>query len=291
MFRDAFAIARQFTFPVIQSVRSVGGKCSAGIGAFVVINKDGWIATAGHVLEQGQAASESATKCREREVAEVAVRADQSLTEMQRRGKLKALGKSKGDEINRASMLWGNFPGNPQPETVTVLSGVDFAIAKLTPFDPAWVPRYPIFKDPSKGLEQPGVSLCKLGYPFHQIVPSFDPTRDEFHLPAGSIPIPFFPIDGIFTRVAHIVVPGAAPSPIPLKWVETSTPGLRGQSGGPTFDTKGTVWAIQTRTTSMPLGFDSLPTPQYFHVGLGVHPETMFALFKDHGISFEMSSY
>ena len=48
MFSSAYAIAREFTFPVVISRRDLKGKCSSGIGVFVVINKEGWISTAGH---------------------------------------------------------------------------------------------------------------------------------------------------------------------------------------------------------------------------------------------------
>jgi hypothetical protein len=39
------------------------------------------------------------------------------------------------------------------------------------------------------------------------------------------------------------------------KFIETSTPGLRGQSGGPLFDVDGKVWGIQSRTNHYDLGF------------------------------------
>ena len=37
---------------------------------------------------------------------------------------------------------------------------------------------------------------------------------------------------------------------------ETSTPGLRGQSGGPVFNTDGNILGIQSVTTSLDLMFD-----------------------------------
>ena len=43
MFRLAYKIAREFTFPVILSRRTIAGACSSSIGAYVVINADGWI--------------------------------------------------------------------------------------------------------------------------------------------------------------------------------------------------------------------------------------------------------
>jgi hypothetical protein len=110
--------------------------------------------------------------------------------------------------------------------------------------------------------------------------------------------MPLFPIDGIFTRIREVVITPNSP-PYRILLVETSTPGLRGQSGGATFDTKGTVWAIQTRTIHVPLGFDP-PVPggkagekehQFLNLGQGVHPETMFHLFNKNKIDFKVSNY
>jgi hypothetical protein len=41
MFRAANTLARKFTFPVIMLRKSAAGKCSGGIGSFVVVNNEG----------------------------------------------------------------------------------------------------------------------------------------------------------------------------------------------------------------------------------------------------------
>jgi len=46
------------------------------------------------------------------------------------------------------------------------------------------------------------------------------------------------------------------------------------------------VWAIQAKTTSIPLG---LAGNQYFNVGLGVHPDTMFPFFDEAGIKYQVA--
>jgi hypothetical protein len=50
MFRNAIAIAQQYTQPVVLSRRAANGKCSSNIGSFVIINDDGWILTAGYII-------------------------------------------------------------------------------------------------------------------------------------------------------------------------------------------------------------------------------------------------
>jgi hypothetical protein len=173
----------------------------------------------------------------------------------------------------------------------------DVGVGRLDPFDPGCTKVYPIFKDPSKNFD-PGTSLCKLGFPFHSFEPTWNKEREMFELPPRALPMPRFPIDGIFTRTAEVVIEGSEPPPFPVRYVETSSPGLKGQSGGPTVDVKGTIWAIQAKTINFPLGFDpSVPGKkdqtehQFLNVGLGVHPITIFGLFNQVGIKFQVSDY
>ena len=166
---------------------------------------------------------------------------------------------------------------------------VDLAIAQLEGFDPSSVAAYPVFKDPSKGIE-PGRSLCRLGYPFLEIVPQFDETANRFEL---GMPMTRFPIEGMFTRIADVAVPPGADTPnFPLRFLETSSPGFKGQSGGPIFDVDGTVWAIQVQTAHHPLGFSKKGEPeQYLNVGLGVSTDTLFGVLREVGVDFEVSDY
>ncbi len=147
---------------------------------------------------------------------------------------------------------------------------------------------------------QPGRSLCRLGFPFHSVQPVFHPERNAFELPPGSIPLPLFPNDGILTRIVEVEVapPLDPPPPFKFQFIETSSPGLLGQSGGPIFDQNGTVWGIQSRTVHHPLGF-SPPVPggkpsekehQFMNVGWGVHAETIVGAMRDLGIAFALSN-
>jgi hypothetical protein len=175
---------------------------------------------------------------------------------------------------------------------------VDLAFARLDPFDPASVTGYPVFKNPSKDFVQ-GTSLCKLGFPFHSFQPTYDEAKSTFLLPKEALPMPRFPIEGIFTRQVEVEVPDLPEQlPFPIRYVETSTPGLRGQSGGPTFDVQGRLWALQAKTQHYPLGFDpQIPggkknerEHQFLNVGLGVHAETIIGILNLHKIDYEVSA-
>lgn len=51
MFADACEKAAEYTRPVIISTRSVDGTVNASCGAFIVLNDEGWIMTAGHLFD------------------------------------------------------------------------------------------------------------------------------------------------------------------------------------------------------------------------------------------------
>lgn len=150
------------------------------------------------------------------------------------------------------------------------------AVGRLEPFDPKAMSTYRTLKNPSN--LPIGTSLCRLGFPFHSIKASYDEEKDSFVLPPGTLPVPRFPIDDIYTR--NVVMGKSKDGKYEIKFLETSSAGLRGQNGGPIFDTQGRVWAIQSRTVHFPLGFSpkvkkngqEVEENQFLNVGLGVHP-------------------
>ena len=155
----------------------------------------------------------------------------------------------------------------------------------------------PTIKNPAVNFE-PGTSLCRLGFPFHAIVPRFDERDGRFVLPEGSTPIPLFPVEGILTRLGTILPPAEKPLPYPLMQIETSSPGLRGQSGGPIVDIAGRIWGIQSVTRHLPLGFDpevadrngSAREHQFLNVGVGIHAATIVGMLNEMGVRFALSS-
>jgi len=50
MFADAYEKASCFTYPVIISTRHFDGTIQCGCGAFVLVNEEGWILTAEHII-------------------------------------------------------------------------------------------------------------------------------------------------------------------------------------------------------------------------------------------------
>ena len=179
-----------------------------------------------------------------------------------------------------------------------VLPSADLALGRLEPFDAASVPDYPVIKNPA-GDFAPGRSLCKLGFPFQSIVPLFDEEAKTFTLPAGSVPLAMFPLEGMFTRIVNTHAPGSGQGE-PSAFIETSTPTLVGQMGGPVFDTHAQVWGIQSHTLHYPLGFNPArgggdgarrrSEPQHFNVGLAVHARVITAFLDAEGVPYGRES-
>jgi hypothetical protein len=292
MFAKANELARQFTRPVVVSVKYFDMSIGCGSGAFVVLNRDGWIATAAHVLEQAMLADSHSGELDKynRQVAEV--EANHSLNAQQKKSRISRL-RTNPKWITKQSLWWGQ--NNLVLQDEKILAEADLAIGRLEPFDSSSVSHYPILKKPQNLM--PGTSLCKLGFPFHEVHATFDETTQGFVLPPESTSFTFFPLEGIFTQ--NILAGRSADGKYEIKLLETSSPGLKGQSGGPIFDSHGTVWAIQTRTVSLPLDFNTKAlrhgreeeVPQFLNVGVGVHPELLTEFLRDSGVAFEQSDY
>ena len=82
--------------------------------------------------------------------------------------------------------------------------------------------------------------------------------------------------------------------------LELSTPGLRGQSGGPLFDDSGRIVGMQSRTKHLHLGFDiedkevvahgkikKVNDYAFIHLGECIHVSVIMEFMRKHGVSFE----
>jgi trypsin-like peptidase len=294
MFRQAYAKARHYTRPVVGVTRTVGGKCTSGIASFVIINREGWILTAYHILKILAAIREIQLKTQAYSESLASIRSDTSLSSKKAEAKIKALGPPPAPEgVEHCAVWWGS--NDAKLVDAGGIEDIDLGVGRLEPFDPGSIAAYPVMKTTSKNYE-PGVSLCKLGYPFYEVPVAWDGKTSNFTCASPDLAFPLFPIEGILTRfVRDPTLQGR--QPYALAQLETSSPGLRGQSGGPIFDTRGRLWGIQTATAHLPLGFQpefmehgKMPRQQQFlNVGRGVHGETIQGLLNQLGIKFELS--
>ena len=271
MFADACEKAMRFTRPVIVSTRCVDGTTQSGCGAFIVINRDGWIITAGHLFSQ-------------------------FIKFQQDKKKIDEIDKNGGQEqkdpkwFTHHSFWWGWDRVNLVEGYID--SEIDIAVGRLEGFKPQMITEYPVFKDPD--TIRPGTSLCRIGFPFTDSTTDFNESNGTFCIRKGVLPMPFFPNDGIHTR--NIYNGKSKSGNYDKLYIETSTPGMKGQSGGPIFDRNGYIAGMQVRTMHMPLGFSPVAVDpkgekvienQFLNVGVGLHVKSILQILDDRHIKYD----
>ena len=119
---------------------------------------------------------------------------------------------------------------------------LDIGVGKLKGYTTPSGYKFPQFR--VREVEQ-GELLCRIGYPF---IDSIRPTwsREKGFSFTNLFPVPMFANEALVSRFAKLNTG---------KWIETSSPGLKGQSGGPLVDSDGYICGIQVNTGHYPLGF------------------------------------
>lgn len=280
MFSEACQRVSAFTRPLIISTRHQDGRVSAECASFIVLNDEGWIITAGHVFDSFVRFQTDQNKIREVEELNARRSGDRNGPENQI--------KLDPNFITNHSFWWG-WDGVIL-NNVYVNRQVDFAVGKLEPFDPSWVSEYPVLADPDHSL--PGTSLCRSGYSFLEISSTFDEGMKAFRIPKIDHKSAMFPNDGILTRVVNSG--RSSDGEYDMRYVETSTPGLKGQSGGPLFDVRGRIHGMQVRTAHFPLGFhptveyegQRIVENQFLNVGVAVGSSTLRQILDSRGVRY-----
>lgn len=169
---------------------------------------------------------------------------------------------------------------------------LDLAIIEFQGYNNLLYSSYATFVKDSNKI-QPGKYVCKLGFPF----PEFnnynqDAITGEINFTSvGNTNSPQFPLDGIITRFIGTTDNVTA--------IETSTPGLKGQSGGPLFDSDGLVYGMQSSTSNLHLGFDiknaeiningkkeKISNNPFLHVGHCIHVDRIKDFLKSKNIKY-----
>jgi hypothetical protein len=168
----------------------------------------------------------------------------------------------------------------------------DLAIIKLHGYLNLSYKNYAVFLKDENKIQQ-GRSLCRLGYPFPEFSNyKYNPKKDDIEwTDEGQPGTPRFPIDGIITR--HLLDSNN------IVAIELSTPGLRGQSGGPLFDVDGKIYGMQSTTSHLHLGFDikeveisdgsktrKVSNYPFLHLGACVHARIIKSFLKENNIKF-----
>lgn len=291
MFVKAIEIAAGFTRSIHSISRNYGSTIvQSGAATLFFVNSDGWALTCRHVAELIPIGDQLLAK-RQAFLDELAVHRGEKKEKLLLRELEKKYGFSKETTFelfnNFMNCVEGtlNFEIRPHPE-------LDVALIHFINYKKLGCNSFPEFAANGADLKQ-GKFLCRLGFPFAEFSNyAYDAGTDKIHwTDTGRVDTPRFPIEGMVTRNVNMNDR--------LVGFELSTPGLRGQSGGPAFDTDGVIWGMQSMTGHLDLDFDvnqevirsgrkkKVSDSAFLHVGFCIHIDILKSFMKENNVEFQ----
>ena len=240
MFQDACNTASSFIRPVVTMWAYEDNKVRASLGTGMLLNDQGWFLTAGHTL--GTLVQNLI------QMAHIQVPGIQ-ITNKQIAGK----------KIVATTLRFGDFGGVANFNLDALL---DLGVGQISGFTAKKNQQYATLR---KRPVMQGELLCRIGYPFQDNPKiNYDSGNFEFEDDFNIIP---FVNEALVSRI------------IPVerrKLIETSSPGLMGQSGGPLMDKGRYVCGVQVHTKHYPLNFPRTTGQEsYLDVGRAVDVDTV----------------
>jgi len=292
MFVDAIEVADKFTRPIHTIIRYYRStEVHAWAATLFFVNSDGWALTCKHVA-QNLAGAEQLVLRKNAFSADLAagkgkVKEKQLRRDIERKYNLTA------ESVFEVRNNFINCIEGPLQADIRMHPTLDLALIHFHGYTKLQCTEFPIFAAAGADLKQ-GKFLCRLGFPFPEFTNfEYDSASDSIQwTQTGQLGTPRFPIEGMVTR--HLGDPSLG-----TVGFEMSTPGLKGHSGGPAFDTTGKVWGMQYATGHLDLDFDvnqevvrngqkkTVRDSAFLHVGHCVHVDTLKAFMKQHSVAFQ----
>lgn len=289
MFRNAISITKNYTFNVLTSIRRVSGKVDTGLFTCILLDEDGNFLSCAHAFQifLDFQKHQSLIKTNITKRAEIKTKGLTSIQEQTQLSKIR-------DDLNWITHIDFYLPkinASIDIKTTKLDFNKDLSTFKLLNASLPVISHYPIFFDNTNSMII-GASLCRLGYPFNDSKVSYKHGKGfVFHINLSTQDV--YPNDGILTRIRKLVT--RPKSRFSGLFIETSTPGLRGQSGCAMFDVDGVVYGIQSHTSHLPLDM-VVPFPkngpivalenQVLNVGLGTHSTQIEIFLTVNGINY-----
>ena len=265
MFQDACKAAGAQILPIIVVSKLSSGKIATSVGAGLLLNEDGWVLTAKHIIAGVSKVLEAASVSEQRK----AIRANPQLNAKQKQDQLKALPKT---NVEHAAVVWGQETAEVSNGEAIIHPNADVCVFKVDGFKVPARYRRPKFRDDVL----PGEMLVRIGYALVEDKLTVGWDDDQQNFKANGLP-PLFINEGVVSRFINLGV---------VQIIEMSSPGLNGQSGGPLVDPSGHVCGVQVSTTHYPLGFaNKTKTTEFYHVGNAVHSSTVLRFLDENNVS------
>lgn len=291
MFQHAIEQASAYTRPIHTIARTYGARQAVpGAATLFFVNNEGYAVTCKHVVEMLLSADSLAKKYN-------AFRAERN--KLPRDGTYKR--NLKGLELKyhytpetrvQAKSIFIDCVDYMSGFTAHIHPQHDLAILKFNDYRALRYTGHAIFKKDTNQIK-PGEHLCRLGFPFSEFSNfAYNEASDEIEwINEGVKASPRFPIDGMLTRFLA--------DSNQVYGIEMSTPGLRGQSGGPLFNTDGIVYGMQFSTKHLHLGFDMVDKEiavggktqrvsdySFLHLGQCIHADIIKSFLAQHNVTY-----
>ena len=292
MFENAIEAVANYTRPINTIIRTYSGKqIIPGSCTLFFVNNNGYAITCKHIIDL-LASSDKIN------AAYVEFKKERDALPKDGKYKMRLKGLEMKYKYNDDSVVQikNNFV-----DCVDTMSGYtchvhpvyDLAILKFNDFNSLHYTEHATFLKDGASIKQ-GNFLCRLGFPFPEFTNfKYNESTDDIEWTTTGIQTsPRFPIEGMVTRFL-------ADEDRVLSGIELSTPGLRGQSGGPLFNDKGTVYGMQFSTKHLHLGFDFIDKEimvdnklkkisdySFIHLGQCVHVDVIKAFLREHKVDF-----
>ncbi|RYF89529.1 MAG: serine protease [Chitinophagaceae bacterium] len=292
MFIKAIERVAQFTRPVHSILRTYAGKAIIpSAGTLFFVNEQGYAITCKHIAELLFSADAVNQQYQNFVLEKKQLPQDGRFKQL-----LKGLELKYKFTAESTIQLKNNFV-----DCVDTMSGftyhlhptLDLAIIKFNDFNKLHYSEFARFAKDDTQLQQ-GKFMCRLGFPFPEFTNySYNAQTDDIAWTSTGVNVsPRFPMDGMVTRFLADQTHG-------VFGIELSTPGLRGQSGGPLFDDKGTVYGMQFSTKHLHLGFDLVDKEimvnssvkkvsdySFIHLGQCIHMNAIKTFLQQHNVKY-----
>jgi len=292
MFVNALEKAAKFTKPIHFISRVANNtKIDPGAATLFLVNDEGYALTCKHVAEliiQFNTINDNYTRYKaERELLPKDNKLRKNVDALKTRYKIF------NNSTIQTKILFVDCVDNLSGIQAIFHPVFDLAIVKFEGFTKIQCDEYPVFKGNSAEI-LPGQFMCRLGFPFpefnnfqyNSLTDDIDWQLDKAHNS------PRFPIEGMITRFL-------GDDKGDVYGIEMSTPGLRGQSGGPLVDRNGVVCGMQSKTKHLHLGFDienlemvingvnkRINDYSFIHLGECIHVDIIKNFLKEHNVRF-----
>lgn len=291
MFENSIEEVSGFTRPINSILRTYGGnKIIPGSSTLFFVNGEGYAITCRHVIDMIASADQINQAYQSFKKERDAIPRDGKY-KMHLKG-LELKYKYTANSVVQVLMTFVDCVDTMSGFTWHTHPKYDLAILKFNDYKTIRYNGHASFLKDSSKIRQ-GNFLCRLGFPFPEFTNyTYNETTDHIEWTnTGVQSSPRFPIEGMVTRFLS--------EENRIAGIELSTPGLRGQSGGPLFNADAVVYGMQYSTKHLHMGFDlvnreilidnqaiKVSDYSFLHLGQCVHVDVIREFLREKNIRF-----